>query len=118
MTMDPEAQLRDRFQQMRRADHAEAPAWNPDLLQAPRLAAPQRSFAWFVGAPLAAALVLMLALGVTFEEAVPVAEQPRLAESLPVLLEAPPAELFASLDESFAAPSDALLPAHLTLSLP
>lgn len=117
--MNSEAQLREHFQQMRREDHVEAPAWNPDVLQAPRSAARRGLSPWLTWAPVAAAVVLMLAWGTSVFESAPVPEKPRLAESLPVLMDAPPAVLFASLEDSFAdLPSDALLPAHLTISMP
>lgn len=107
MKPSPDDDLLAIFAHLRRSDREEAPAWRPELLDAPRQrpeTAHRRVFA-----ALAAACVVLLAV---FYTRVP-QPAPSLSEALPPLLDAPPGELFASIEPSlltFEAPSDFLLP--------
>ncbi|MDB6006532.1 MAG: hypothetical protein JWR15_3519 [Prosthecobacter sp.] len=103
------------FAHARRRDHEEAPAWRPELLDRPVQRA--RAMRRWIPATLVAACVIVMAIFLI--------EMPRhetqLSEVLPLLLDSPPGELFASLEPSlltFEAPSDFLLPPQLNPSIP
>lgn len=114
MKTDPDHDLRPFFQAQRRADHSEAPLWNPRLLESAHKPK-QASWILRVGLPATAAAVLAVALWMPSTST----SQTHLSEALPVLLDAPSEPLFASLEPSaFTSPSDFLLPAHLSIQLP
>ena len=106
--------LRPHFAQQRQCEHDHVPAWRPELLNRPQQ--PQKHALRWLPAALATACVL--ALAVFLADAPP--PPPKLSDLLPVLLDSPPGELFASLDSfpTFESPSDFLLPTHLNLNSP
>lgn len=115
--MNPESDhdLKQCFHTLRETERKEAPAWRPELLEPPHGSkyAAQR-MPWRM--PACAAVVV--ALGLLLSLRIQIA-QPRLSEALPVLLDAPAAPLFTGMESSTdGAPSDFLLPAHLTLQMP
>lgn len=115
MNLPPDDDLRAIFAHQRRRDHEDAPAWRDELLRAP-MQCRRASLRWLPVA-LATACIVFAAL---FFTQTPQPE-PKLSEVLPPLFDAPPAELFASLEPSFTtfeAPSDFLLPPHLTNHIP
>lgn len=100
------------FSHARRCDREDAPAWRPELLNGPR----QRPGSVWRWALVAASVVV---LAVFFTE-MP-RHEPTLSEALPPLFDAPPGELFASVEPSlltFETPSDFLLPDHFNFSIP
>ncbi|MFC5458032.1 hypothetical protein [Prosthecobacter fluviatilis] len=103
------------FARLRRSDREDAPAWCPELLDAPRQR-PEPSRRW-MPAVLAASSVVVLSL---FLGRMP-QHGPSLSEALPPLFDVPSGELFASIEPSLMAleaPSDFLLPEHLNLIHP
>jgi hypothetical protein len=115
MNLPPADDLRAVFAQQRHCDREEAPAWRDELLHAPMKRA-SHTPRW-IPVTLATACVAFAAIFFTHTSQ----PEPKLSEVLPPLFDAPPAELFASLEPSFAsfeAPSDFLLPAHLTIHIP
>ncbi|MBB5035386.1 hypothetical protein [Prosthecobacter vanneervenii] len=117
MKANPDDDLRARFEQARRCDRQDAPAWRPALLeQSPIQRRSSALWSWSPAALAAAcAVVLAVFLGGSLHH------EPKLSEALPPLFEAPAGELFASLEPSplsFEAPSDFLLNDHFNLSLP
>jgi hypothetical protein len=112
--MNPEndSDLRHRFAAQRRADHTEAPAWNPALLHTARSQPSFRLPRWLALAGAAAACLLISFSFVHLQTA------PNLVTALPGLFETPAEPLFASLEPTFSTPSDFLFPSHLTLQLP
>lgn len=120
--------LRAAFARQRAQDHAEAPAWCAEKLATAAApgggtssAAPPRSWAAWLPAPLAAAACAALAALMGWPAS---PAMPRLSEALPPLFEEAPAgsgaaELFAGLGPvsvsfmSLQSPSDVLLPASL-----
>lgn len=114
MKTDPDNDLRARFQEQRRRDHEDAPAWNPGSLHAPskRTAVSWAKVVWLPACAAAVVTVGLLMLAAP-------EPQPRLSEALPVLLDAPGEPLFASLAASTSdSPSDFFLPAYLTIQMP
>lgn len=111
---DEDQDLQALFARQRRADHADAPAWRGEYLQAPaRRAAPQRH--WLPVALGTACLALAALMWMP-----PVKSRPTLSEALPPLFDAAPGELFAHLGPSFTvleSPSDFLLPDRLHSNL-
>lgn len=119
---DDEPELRAAFARQRAGDHAEAPAWRAEWLQAPvkdsRPASPR--VRWMPAALAVACVALALATVAGLPLFKP---QPRLSEVLPPLFDdAAPGgvpELFADLGPSFLnaeSPSDFLLPDSLSTS--
>ena len=103
------------FAHARRCDHKDAPAWRPELLDAPR----QRPRAVLRWVPVTVVTVCVVVLMVFL--AVPTQHQTSLSEALPPLFDSPPGELFASVEPpllAFEAPSDILLTTHLNPSNP
>ena len=103
------------FAHARRCDHEDAPAWRPELLDAPR----QRPRAVLRWAPVTLVTACVVVLVVFL--ALPPPHQTSLSEALPPLFDSPPGELFASLEPpllAFEAPSDILLAPHLNPNIP
>lgn len=118
--MKPDSDLHDHFAQLRRADHAAAPAWNPRWTQSAMLVPRERLsqlplWRWAVGAMAAVALT-----GSALWLHRPVSQaSPDLAQALPEFFNSSASEpLFADLGLTDTQPSDALLPLHLTIALP
>lgn len=115
MNLPPDDELRAIFAHQRRRDHEDAPAWRDELLYAP-MQRPRTSLRW-IPVALATACIVFAALFFTHTPQ----PEPRLSEVLPPWFDAPPGELFASLEPSFTtfeAPSDFLLPTHLNIHIP
>ncbi|TDU68150.1 hypothetical protein EI77_03267 [Prosthecobacter fusiformis] len=115
MNPDPDNDLRTRFQAQRRANYESAPAFNLPAARAPshKVSGSSIKRMWI---PVCAAVLLAVGL---FFSLPPTHSAPRLADALPVLLDAPSQPLFASLEQgSTSAPSDFLLPAHLIIQMP
>ena len=103
------------FAHARRCDHEDAPAWRPELLDAPRQR-PRAVLRW-VPVSLVTACVVVLVVFL----AVPTQHQLPLSEALPPLFDSPPGELFASLEPpllAFEAPSDIFFTSHLNPNIP
>jgi len=103
------------FAHARRCDHEDAPAWRPELLDAPRQR-PRTVLRW-VPVALLTACVVVLAVFISDGPG----HEPRLSEALPPLFDSPPGELFASLEPpllAFEAPSDILLTSRLSTKIP
>lgn len=112
--MNPDQDLRDRFAHQRRADHAAAPAWNPDLLHTAASVRRPSRLAW----RLLPAAACLLALGVFWPGWQAGQPSPDLASALPPFFTPQGDPLFAGLSSSPDTPSDILLPLHLTIQLP
>ena len=113
---EDDSDLRAFFAEQRRADRADTPAWNPDLLQ--RRTRRPRSFPLVRPGLAAAACVLTLLLWGPGRPGSRPAEKPRL--DLPPLFSTtePATPLFASLVPPRSWPSDSLKPDHLNLIIP
>ena len=112
--MNPESDhdLRSRFAALRKADREETPAWNPNQLrQAPATAPMFRLPGWLMITSAASACLLFSFVMIHQEE------RSDLTKALPALFETQAEPLFASLEDS-SAPSDFLLPTHLSIYLP
>lgn len=120
MNLPPDDEdLRGLFDQQRRADHSDAPAWRDEWLQA--RVQPQRHASIRRWLPVALGMACLALAALLWMP--PAKSQPSLSEALPPLFDtAPGSGLFADLGPSFTvleSPSDFLLPdrLHSNLSL-
>ncbi len=112
-----DADLRALFDQQRRGEHADAPAWRDEWLRTARPTGRASSHRrpWMAAGLVTACLAVAGAL-LTLLPLRETPAQPRLSEVLPPLFDAPSAELFADVGSAFTlleSPSDFLLPDHL-----
>ncbi|WP_395753091.1 hypothetical protein [Prosthecobacter sp.] len=117
MKPDSDNDLLEVFAHARRCDREDAPAWRPELLNAPGPVRRRSVLRRWIVPALEVACVIVVAL---LLDDGPRQERP-LSEALPPLLESQPGELFASLEPSlltFEAPSDFLFDSHLNPHIP
>jgi hypothetical protein len=107
--MNTDHELQARFAHLRRADHEQAPAWNPSHLEMKASPTAWHLPAWL---PIAAAACLLLSF-LWLRDDAPATD---LSAAMPELFATEGEPLFANL--SSHTPSDFFLPLHLTIQLP